>query len=110
MSACLVVVGDVTFIICIYACLYICVMLLKVYFSTSFLHDFARFLIRAFFSLDPYLPFLIRFMARVRVVIRFMARVRVVIRFMARVRVRHWWYATGLGLGLDTGGTPRGWV
>ena len=89
-------------------------MLLKVYFSTSFLHDFARFLIRAFFSLDPYLPFLIRFMARVRVVIRFMAsfrvvirfmaRVRVVIRFMARVRVRvrvrHWWYATGLGLGL----------
>ena len=89
MSACLVVVGDVTFIICIYACLYICVMLLKVYFSTSFLHDFARFLIRAFFSLDPYLPFLIRFMARVRVVIR----------FMARVRVRHWWYATGLGFG-----------
>ena len=88
MSAFLVVVGDVTFIICIYACLYICVMLLNVYFSTSFLHDFARFLIRAFFSLDPYLPFLIRFMARVRVVIRFMARVRVVIRFMARVRVR----------------------
>ena len=60
-------------------------MLLKLYSSTSFLHDFARFLIRAFFSLDPYLPFLIRFMARVRVVIRFMASFRVVIRFTVRV-------------------------
>ena len=40
MSACLVVVGDVTFIICIYACLYICMMLLRVCLSTPYLHFF----------------------------------------------------------------------
>ena len=40
MSAFLVVVGDVTFIICIYACLYICMIRMRVCLSTSSLHSF----------------------------------------------------------------------